>query len=380
MVFCTVRAGGAPRPLSAVARFDGREGTLTLDGEVSTGLLGADWAAERWAGGLIVGHSRGTGGYRAGGTCSAGAGDTCEGAIEATLTGLYPWAGVDLTERLSVWAAAGHGAGEVRVLPEGRAAMTADLTMSMGAAGVRSALLEPAGGAGLRLAVKGDARFTRTSSDATSGMEAADADVWLVRTGFEGARPVALGADGADGATLTPTFELGVRLDGGDAETGMGADLGGGLVFADPRHGLAFDLKARGLVAHESSGFREWGASFSGAWDPRPSTERGLSLTIGQAWGASPTGGMDALLGRETLAGLAPADGEAGFRASSRLEAELGYGLRVFGGAFTGTPSLGLGLSEGARDRRLGWRLSAVRREALDFELNVDATRRPSTG
>ena len=39
-----------------------------------------------------------------------------------------------------------------------------------------------------------------------------------------------------------------------------------------------------------------------------PGTDRGLSLSLRQGWGVSPTGGMDALLGRETLAGLAAND------------------------------------------------------------------------
>ena len=54
----------------ALTRFDGREGDLTLDGEVTTGLLGADWATERWTAGLALGHSTGTGGYREGGSCA----------------------------------------------------------------------------------------------------------------------------------------------------------------------------------------------------------------------------------------------------------------------------------------------------------------------
>ena len=55
----------------AISRFDGREGDLTLDGEVTTGLIGADWASDRWTAGLAVGHARGTGGYREGGGCDA---------------------------------------------------------------------------------------------------------------------------------------------------------------------------------------------------------------------------------------------------------------------------------------------------------------------
>ena len=367
----------------SIAGFDGREGSLTVNGEVTTGLIGADWAsapasgsgAGGWTAGLALGHSTGTGGWRRGGACDL----NCAGSIDATLSGLYPYAGVDLTDRLSLWAAAGWGAGEVTVTPDGRPGLTADLSMAMGAAGARSEVLRPEGGDGLTLAVKGDARFTRTSSDAVSGeggnLAAAEADVWLVRIGVEGSRPVALGEDGA---TLVPSFELALRRDGGDAETGFGADLGGGIAFADPASGVALDAKARGLVAHESPGFREWGASLAASWDPRPSTDRGLSLTLRQSWGASPAGGMDALLSRETLADLAAndEDGGDGFRASSRLEGELGYGVAMFGGAFTGTPNLGFGLSDGgARDWRLGWRLTSAVRGDPGFEVSLDATR-----
>ena len=362
---------------ASIAGFDGREGSLTVDGEVTTGLIGADWASDpgsgsgRWIAGLALGHSTGTGGWRG----ANGWGQPSR----RSLTGLYPYAGMDLTERLSVWAAAGHGSGEVTVTRDGEGGLTADLTMSMGAAGLRSEVLRPEGSDGLLLALKGDARFTRTSSEAVrseaGNLAAADADVWLLRAGIDGSRPVALGEGGA---TLTPTFELGLRRDGGDAETGMGADMGGGLAFADPANGLVFESRARALVAHEAEGFREWGAAVSFGWDPSPETGRGLSMSLTQSWGASASGGMDALLGRETLVGLAPADGEDGsdgFEASRRLEGEIGYGLPVFGGAFTGTPNLGFGLSEGTRDWRVGWRLAPAGATAAGFEMNLDATR-----
>ena len=364
----------------AISGFDGREGGLSLDGEVTTGLIGADWAsapgsgsgAGRWTAGLAVGHSRGTGGYRS---------EAGDGEIDATLTGVYPYAGLTLVDRLSVWTAAGYGSGEGTVTPEGQEALTADLTMRMGAAGIRNEVLTPEEDGGLSLAVKGDGRFTRTSSGSASGgsggrLEASDADVWLLRTGVEGSRRFALG--GADGATLTPSFELGLRLDGGDAETGFGADLGGGLAFTDPRHGLSLQFRARGLLAHESSGFREWGASAGLAWDPRPDTDRGLLLSLRQGWGVSPTGGMDALLGRETLAGLAANDDAGpgpGFKASSRLEAGIGFGIAMFGGAFTGTPHAGFGLSETGRDYRLGWRLTSAVPGDPGFEVGLEAAR-----
>ena len=299
------------------------------------------------------------------------------GDIEATLTGVYPYAGLTLSDRLSVWAAAGHGTGEVTVTPEEQKPMTADLTMTMGAASMRSELLKPENGDGLSLALNADGRFTRTSSEAVRGpasaggnLNAADADVLLLRTGVEGARRFPLGEDGT---TITPSFEIGLRLDGGDAETGFGADLGGGLAFADPASGLSVELKGRGLLTHEASGFREWGASAGLAWDPRPGTDRGLSLSLRQGWGASPAGGMDALLGRETLAGFAANDN--GFEAPSRLESEIGYGIAMFGGVFTGTPHAGFGLTETGRDYRLGWRLTSAVPGDPSFRVGLEATR-----
>ena len=39
---------------------------------------------------------------------------------------------------------------------------------------------------------------------------------------------------------------------------------------------------------------------------------------------------------------------------SGRFDGELGYGMPVFGGAFTGTPRVGFGFSDTAREVRMG--------------------------
>ncbi len=345
--------------------FKGKESSLTLDGEVTTGFLGADWASERWMAGLAMGHSRGTGGYH---------GPDGPGEVEATLTGVYPYAGLKLTDRLSVWAAVGHGTGELTLKPGNGKETETDLSMTMAAAGMRSEVLRPEGDNGFAFAVKADTRFARTSSEEAKGasghLAAADAEVWQARAGLEGSRSFALG-DG--GTALMSSFEVGLRFDGGDAGRGFGANLSGGLTFARPESGLKLELKARGLVAHEARGLREWGASAALSYDPRPSTERGLKLSLGQSWGASPSGGMEALLERETLAGRAANDNAAG----GRLEGEIGYGLAAFGGGFTGTPYTGFGFSaDGARDYKAGWRLTSARAGDLDFEVGLEVTRR----
>ena len=48
----------------AVTRFSGRDGGLPVHGEVTTGLLGADWTRGRWTTGLLITHSMGDGSYR----------------------------------------------------------------------------------------------------------------------------------------------------------------------------------------------------------------------------------------------------------------------------------------------------------------------------
>ena len=153
---------------AAVTRFDGREGDLMLDGEVVTGMLGADWTRGRWTAGLIVSHSVGEGGYSDG--SGTGSASGTGGKVEATLTGLFPWARHALSDRLEAWGAAGYGQGELTVTPkkpgtdEDGAAIRAGLELGMAAAGLRGVLLDPESGSGFRLTGKTDAMVVQTAS------------------------------------------------------------------------------------------------------------------------------------------------------------------------------------------------------------------------
>ena len=346
--------------------FDGRDGAIRLDGTVTAAALGTDYSARCWLAGLAFSHSRGEGSYRSGDET---------GKLATSLTGAYPYVRYALTDRLSLWGVAGHGRGTQRmtqVTPARQPAMEADMSLSMAGTGARGLLFTQRHG--LRLALATDAFYMRTTSEARAGLKAADADVSRLRLRLEGAwvQPF------RGGATLTPSLEIGARHDGGDAETGFGADVGGGIVLADPGSGLLLRLNARGLLVHGASGFREWGVSGVLRYDPNPVSERGLSFTLAPSWGAASTGGADALIGRETLAGLS----RTGMRPRvARLGAELSYGFPVFARRFTGTPYLGLGLTtQGGRHVRIGWRLAAVRRDDVDMTFGLEAARREDAG
>ena len=174
--------------------------------------------------------------------------------------------------------------------------------------------------------------------------------------------------------SLRPSVEVGLRHDGGDAETGAGIDVGGGLVAAHATSGLAVDVRVRTLLVHEAEGFREHGVSLSLSWNPTPSTPLGLTARLAPSWGGQATSGADALWGRETMGGLGALGGLA---PGSRLDAELGYGL-LLGRRFVGTPRFGLRTSEMGRDYRLGYGLGVLNRGGLRFDLGVDAQRRES--
>ena len=361
----------------AVSRFDGREDEFSLSGEVTGALLGADWTRERSTLGFMLSHVRGEGGYRG----------ADSGEVTSTLTGFYPYGRYLLGDRVTVWGAAGYGAGTLTLTPENddgtpRAAIRTDMDLMMAAVGLRGVLVKAPDDGGPELAVKTDALGVRTASEAVRGsgdtggnLAPAQGDVTRLRLGLEGTwRGLAVGR-----GTLEPRLEVGVRHEDGDAETGYGLDLGGGLAWSDPATGIEAGVSGRGLLTHDAGGFRELGIAGSFGWDPAPGSDRGPSLSLTQTMGLSATGGADALLGRRTLEGLAAND-DGDELDRRRLELRLGYGFAAFGDRFTSRPEVGLGMSEGQRDYGLVWRLVRHRRrgDIGSLEFALEARRRES--
>ena len=346
----------------AQSRFSGREGALSLGGDVRTTMFGADYARGPVVAGLSLSNSRGLGHY-------AGA---AGGQVASSVTGLYPWLGYKATERVTVWGVAGYGTGGLLLTPDGGQALESGLSMAMAAAGTRGELL--AGGAsGFGLAFKADALWVGTAIDGVDGpagrLKATDAAVTRFRTGLEGSRAYTL----AGRLSLTPSLEVGLRHDGGDAETGAGMDVGAGLIVSDASTGLAVDVRVRTLLVHQDEDFSERGVSLSLSYNPTPSTPLGFVARVAPSWGGQATSGAAALWGRETMAGMA----HGGVAQGNRLDGEVGFGLPV-GRRFVGTPRIGFSTSEYGQDYRVGYGLGVLDRESLAFELGVEAQRRNS--
>ena len=349
----------------AQSRFAGREGVLSLSGRVRTTMLGADYAKGSLVMGLPLFHSKSQGNYSG----------VDLGEVVSSVTGLYPWVGYKATEHVTLWGVTGYGKGTLSLTPGEGAALKSGLSMAMAAAGLRGDLAASVKG-GFGLAVKADALWVDTGIEGVVGVEglsgqlaATEAAVTRFRTALEASRGYHFGR----GLSLQPSLEVGLRRDAGDAETGAGVDLGGGLVVKDPLTGISADVQIRMLLVHQAEGFGERGGSVRLSLDPTPSTPLGFKAQVTPSWGGRATSGAEALWSRETMAGLA-AGGSAPGR---RFNADFGYGLPV-GSRLVGTPRLGIGTSGMARDYRLGYQLTLLHDDAVYFALGVDATRRQS--
>ncbi len=352
--------------------FDGQDGDLTLDGDVLTGTLGVDGTWDRWLAGVAVSHSRGDGSYTMTGAEADRGGD-----LDNTLTSIHPYLRYAVNDRLDVWGLLGYGWGEVTLEQQGAASLETDMAFVMGAVGGRGLLLAAPDTGGFQLATRTDAMFTRTTSDAVTGdqgtLASSEADAHRLRVILEGSR----GITWADGRSLTPTMEVGLRHDWGDAETGFGLELGGRVQYADPSLGLTVEAAIRGLLAHEDSDYEEWGASGTLRINPG-ATGQGLSLTLSPTWGAAASG-VDGLWSRQTTAGLAPQSHTPA--STGQLAAELGYGLPTPVGTGLLTPYAGTVLTDGAaRTYRLGTRLHLDTSWAKTLQLNLEAQRQDPTG
>ena len=325
----------------SLSSFSGKEEDFSLAGDVTTLLLGADWTGQRWRAGAVLTQSWGRGGY-------GGEGDSADGEINSILTGVFPYGRYALTPRLAIWSAAGYGWGQLSFQPDGEEEFTPSTTMAMTAAGLDGVLLD-GGSEGITLTSTADVLTLKAASATVNRLPSSEGTISRVRVGLEATRPFPL----SHGASLLPSMEIGIRQDGGDAETGYGMDLGAGIVWSDPERGISGEMKGRTLLTHAEEEFQEQGLALSFSWDPSP-FNRGPSLSLSHTMGATPSGGMDALLSPTTMEGLdaTPSTGQ-------QFEAELTYGFPVHNDRLTLTPAVALAFSPASRNYSLLWSLTS---------------------
>ena len=213
----------------------------------------------------------------------------------------------------------------------------------------------------LSLNVRSDAMWVSMTSADSADLAETEGDVTRLRLIVQGERTFT--GDGA--SAFTPSAEIGLRHDAGDAETGTGVEVGAGVAYsAGP---MSIEGRARMLLAHEAEGYEEWGTS--GAIRVTPGAGgRGLTLSIVPEWGHARSA-SEHLWSAPDAAAL---ESGAEFEPTARLVVDAGYG---FGhGADRGvlTPYAGMTLGEASACTLRGganWELGS------DIAIDLEAAR-----
>ena len=346
--------GGSPGGLVAWGSgdyrdLDGEARGVKWDGEVASAHLGLDrLLANGLRAGLAASWSQAKFDYAHQGR---------EGEWNLEMTSAQPYLGWTTANGVELWASAGAGSGELEIV-SGGSRQESDADMWLAAAGARGPLHETA--SGLQVSLRGEALYSSFGVDGNgSRIRAYTADVSRLRLALEARRDRVL----ESGARLSPRFELGVRHDGGDGETGAGVELGGGAEYSSGR--LSASGGARALAAN--SDYDEWGAELALEYAPG-ADGRGFSFRLAPSWGAAQSGTRELWeQGAPRLNGAADESDPGG-----RLEAELGYGLKSPWSRGLLTLGLGgeLGEDEGAACRLRGAvALDAAATLGLELEL-----------
>ena len=320
-----------------IMQFDNEVGEGFSNGSVRTAALGADYAFGRVVTGLAMTYSMGSGDFELG---RPGQDDV--GEVSTNLTSAFPYARFAIGERLLTWSVLGYGAGKLNIGGGGEEDPESDITMRMAGLGLMGSLLQSEDSRGLSLRLRSDALAARMTSEAVEGRSELTSDISRVRIGVEGSKTFATGA----GTLLRPELRAGMRYDGGDIETGFGVEVGGGVYFVAVEPGLTLGVHGRVLVAHEQSGYDEWGLGGSITFNPGDGG-RGLSLGLRPTWGST-TSGLARLWSNGAAGMMHDAFGRR------QLDAEIGYGVEAPGGRGTVTPYARLALLQQPAPNHLG--------------------------
>lgn len=261
-------------------RFEGEPGDGGYSGDNSAGFVGLERRGGNWLAGLSVAGNTADVEYDFSAAMNGG------GALETQVYAIYPYAHFGRTGDMQLWFVGGFGLGEVtaeraHIDAETGTRSSADLSMSMGLAGLRRRL--PWRFLGSDLAVRGDAGVLNLQTeDGLGALNELDAGVSSVRLGVEAAWRF---------SGLGPFAEASGRFDGGDGETGTGIEFAGGVRLTESVLGVGLEAKGRVLALHSAAGYAERGFSLIASVAPS-ARGQGLRVSIAPRWGA-PTDGLD---------------------------------------------------------------------------------------
>ena len=233
-----------------------------------------------------------------------------QGDYELDMTSAHPYIGWRADE-LDFWATVGYGTGDLEISEQGEMTRSGDVNL----------LTVGGGGSGMlwqdditKMRLKGEVSQTTLEVEDGTDFAEQEVDATSIRVAVEATRSRRL----AGGGIFEPSVEVAARYDGGDGETGGGAEVGGALRYRNPATGLTADGRIRALIGQGGS-YEEWG--ISGTIRVAPGTDgQGLSFSLSPGYGNSGSGIQE--LWRHGLT----ADETTTDDYAMKLDARVGYG------------------------------------------------------
>ena len=291
---------------AAVAGFSGRVGSLSMTGSVLTGVGGMERLEDERRIGLAVARSRGDVTYN---LPPVGSGE-----VRSSLTSVHPYLCWFWSDDSFAWGMVGAGWGE------------ASLTGAVSVDSLKTSMRMFAGGGEWKLRSDEDHELVwktsafgvSTRTDEVGTLPTIQGNAVGFRSLIESAREHDLGSS----ALLRSSLQAGVRYDLGDAETGRGLLLGGGLRYVGPGEDrLLAEITGQTLARRTGSTFRDWSGTGLLRYS-RGTGGRSLSLAF-EAGRGLPGGAARRFL----EAGVVPAESagapNSGGRAGLRLRYEM---------------------------------------------------------
>ena len=340
---------------------------LEWDGDLVTGQVGADALLRPdLLAGLAVSWSEGDFDYTDRTTSEPFSGD-----YSSRMVSVHPYLTWWSPIGLDVWATGGYGRGEIEIEDEEAGTYTSDTTLRLASVGASGPLLIGDGLIGrgtTTVRLKAQVSLAQMEVEGHGSLlQEQTIDAHRLRLAMEGSHERPL----ASGGSLTPSFEVGLRHDGGDGATGTGVELGMGLRYIDPALGLTVEGRGRVLSSYDDT-YKEWGASGLIRLAPGAAGQ-GLSLSLVPSYGQTASG-VQRLWDQGLPQG--PTQGAPTTQApTGRLEAEVGYGLAAFAGQGLVTPYGQFSLGGGTQQYRVGSRLGL----GPGLRLSLEGTRQVTT-
>ena len=351
------------------SNFSGSPDTgFSMDGDLYSGYVGLDYRLDpKIMLGLAVSHANGDVDYEV-----TRATNRTKVGLDIQLTSVLPYAQWQPYAGLGVWGMFGAGWGEMDLDIAGiNENQTTDLTLVMGALGGRQALIS---WNGIDFAAKADAFRSTLRSQGKENLQSARGNSGRMRLLVEGRTEYMISPE----SRLQPRLEVGGRWDSGDAEKGLGAEVGGGLAYTHTKLGLGVEAQGRYLLTHQEEEFEDWGASLKVRMDPGIKGQ-GFWLSMAPVWGRPATGAERLWGGAGSAAVVLDSSrdrsGRSGW-APGQLEMDFGYGVAVSDdGLVTPYGGLALGRSGAAR-----YRFGSMLKLNTVLDLRVEGEREEQSG